>query len=88
VPGRKPPARPVTLRVAGGSKTIDLTLDDFVALKAMAAGELEVKACKPFVRLRGLGLATHRFSGDAWPRALAELTALGRQALTQEFAPA
>ena len=89
--GRKrPPARQVTLRVdEARSKVINLTADDFISLKSWAAGDVETKVCvKQFERLRDRGLARHRFTADEWPRAVVELTALGRQALVQEFAPA
>jgi hypothetical protein len=86
---KKPPTQAVTLRVGDKTQRLDLTMADFAALKQMAGGTVEVKTkTKDFERLRSLGLVTHRFSGDEWPKALAELTGLGRQALTQEFQPA
>ncbi len=83
----KDPGKAVTLRTDTGTHTVTLTLADFNALKRFAGGDQEIRHHeKDFKRLRGSGLVTHRFdnSGD-WPKALAELTPFGRQALSQEF---
>jgi hypothetical protein len=79
--------RPVVLRSDAGQHTINLTVDDFRALKSFAGGRMEVKhAQKEFKRLGSLGLVKHRFDYDnGWPIARAELTKFGEQALAQEF---
>jgi hypothetical protein len=86
---RKPAQRwEIALRVDGGTRTIELTALDFVALNAMAEGGQEVKKrTVDFERLRKLGLVKHRFTDEEWPRAVIELTGLGRQALAQDTRP-
>jgi hypothetical protein len=82
----KKAGKQVELRDGDTRWTVELTIDDFRALRHMAGGKMQVKHCeKEFRHLRALGLVKHRFDqGGDWPVALVELTDTGNQALTQE----
>jgi hypothetical protein len=78
---------PVTIRGDGKpDRTLDLIRGDFDALHRIAASRPEIKQCeREFRRLQARGLARHVFETDAagFPRAYAQLTGDGEQALTQ-----
>ena len=84
----KDAGKPVEIGEDNGTRTVYLTMNDFVVLKHMAAGAMQVKHCeKDFCRLRAMGLVKHRWDeSQDWPVALVELTPAGNQALAQEFA--
>lgn len=80
--------KPVEIREDSGARTVWLTMNDFIVLKHMADGAMQVKHCeKDFRRLRSMGLVKHRWDeSQDWPVALVELTPAGNQALAQGFA--
>lgn len=87
---KAPPGRAVHIRRRGASAdtAIMLTQADFLYLRQVTIGNVQVKHNeKAYARMQRLGLVAHRFTNPedgGWPLALADLTAEGRQALTQE----
>jgi hypothetical protein len=73
---------PVPVKLA--DRTVDLRPGDFLVLRKVAAGLMEIKHFElDYKRLMKAGLVRHRFHRDKgdWPIARAELTEDGRIAL-------
>lgn len=78
-------SREVKLTENGESVTLWLGPKIFEALRLFDDGRHEiVHHERQYGELRKLGLATHKFTGGDWPKALGVLTDKGRQALQQD----
>jgi hypothetical protein len=77
--------RPVAITDgSNGTYTLNLVPADFAALRLFSDGQREIiHNERQYQRLKKIGLVTHAFTKDAWPKALAVLTEQGRQALQQ-----
>lgn len=87
----KADARVVKIRSPAGDTTVDLTVADFLVLRRINDGNLEIRTIgKPYVRLKARRLVTHEFATDqhGFPIALARLTQAGEQALAQQHVTA
>jgi hypothetical protein len=87
---KKQEGRAVKIEDDNGARSVTLKPGDFIVLKRMAGGEMQIAHCKKeYERMRDMGLVRHRFHtppGQDWPIALVELTPAGNQVLAQEFA--
>jgi hypothetical protein len=76
---------PVPVKLA--DRTVDLRPGDFLILRKVSGGMMEIKHFElDYRRLMKAGLVRHRFGRDKgdWPIARAELTDDGKQALAAD----